>query len=129
MAFWTVSHCTTDNYREKYVKKLQEYIQVDIFGHCMGQECPKGHKDTCFNLAEEYWFYISFENSNCYDYITEKLWRTVEMPVIPIVMGGGNYTRDAPENSVIDVNDFASVKDLADYLIYLTNNPVRTTKN
>ena len=39
-------------------------------------------------------------------------------------MGGGNYTRDAPENSVINVNDFPSVKGLADYLTYLTENPV-----
>ena len=39
-------------------------------------------------------------------------------------MGGGNYTRDAPENSVINVNDFPSVKALADYLTYLTENPV-----
>ena len=41
-------------------------------------------------------------------------------------MGGGNYTRDAPKNSVINVNDFPSVKALADYLTYLTENPVST---
>ena len=44
-------------------------------------------------------------------------------------MGGGNYTRDAPENSVINVNDFPSVKALADYLTYLTENPVSTYFN
>ena len=44
-------------------------------------------------------------------------------------MGGGNYTRDAPENSVINVNDFPSVKALADHLTYLTENPVSTYFN
>ena len=42
-------------------------------------------------------------------------------------MGGGNYTRDAPNNSVINVNDFPSVKALADHLTYLTENPVSTS--
>ena len=44
-------------------------------------------------------------------------------------MGGGNYTRDAPNNSVINVNDFPSVKALADHLTYLTENPVSTHFN
>ena len=31
MAFWAVSNCETVIYREKYVKKLQKYIEVDVF--------------------------------------------------------------------------------------------------
>ena len=31
-------------------------------------------------------------------------------------MGGGDYKRDAPPLSYIDVNDFSTVKKLADYL-------------
>ena len=46
------------------------------------------------------------------------------MPVVPIVMGGGNFSRDLPPKSYIDVNDFETVKALADYLKYLINNPV-----
>ena len=44
-------------------------------------------------------------------------------------MGGGNYSRDAPEYSVIDVKDFPSAKALADYMTYLTRNPVSDTDN
>ena len=28
---------------------------------------------------------------------TEKLWRTLQTQTVPVVMGGGNYLRDAPE--------------------------------
>ena len=31
MAFWAVSNCETVIYREKYVKKLQEYMEVNVF--------------------------------------------------------------------------------------------------
>ena len=83
-------------------------------------------KDSCFaNQGIHYWFYLAFENSNCPDYITEKLWRILDLPVVPIVMGGGNYRRDAPPHSVIDVNDFPHVKGLASYLNFLMENPVR----
>ena len=49
------------------------------------------------NIAKQYWFYLAFENSICNDYITEKLWRTLQTQTVPVVMGGGNYLRDAPE--------------------------------
>ena len=48
------------------------------------------------------------------------------MPIVPIVMGGGNYAIDAPPHSVINVNDFSSVENLASYLKYLMINPVCT---
>ena len=125
IAFWTVSHCKTDNFREKYVESLKQFIDVDVFGECSGVECPRKMKESCFaSLGPHYWFYLAFENSNCPDYITEKLWRILDTNIVPVVMGGGNYTRDAPEKSVINVNDFPSVKALADYLIYLTEHPV-----
>ena len=37
-------------------------------------------------------------------------------------MGGANYKKMAPPHSYIDVNDFKSIKDLADYLIRLSKN-------
>ena len=48
----------------------------------------------------------------------------LDLNIVPVVMGGGNYSRDAPENSVINVKDFPSAKALVDYLTYLTRNPV-----
>ena len=41
------------------------------------------------------------------------------MPLIPVVMGPSDYWKIAPPHSYIDVNDFANVEELANYLIYL----------
>ena len=53
-------------------------------------------------VAEKYKFYLSFENSFCTDYITEKLWKVLNYDIVPIVMGGGNYTKYAPAKSYIN---------------------------
>ena len=125
MVFWIVSHCTTVNYREKYVEALQNYVPVNVFGQCNKKPCPRGTFDDCHKVQSiSHKFYIAFENSNCQDYITEKLWKALNMPVVPVVMGGGNYLRDAPPHSFIDVKNFEDVQALAEYLIFLDENDV-----
>ena len=47
----------------------------------------------CPETSQQYYFYLAFENSICPDYISEKFWRNLNQPVIPVVMGGGNYFR------------------------------------
>ena len=47
---------------------------------------------------------------------------TGEENVVPIVLGGANYTKLAIPGSYINVLDFKTVKDLADYLHYLDRN-------
>ena len=70
-------------------------------------------------LNRKYKFYLSFENSVCTDYITEKTFKILKLDSVVPVYGGGNYSRVTPPKSVINVKDFASPKDLADYLRYL----------
>ena len=123
MAFWLVSHCDTVVNREGYVGKLQEYIPVDIYGRCGIEECSR-HADDCFaEMSERHLFYIAFENSICDEYLTEKFYRTLNYPVIPIVMGGADYNKLAPPHSFIDINDFESVEALSKYLTRLSRNP------
>ncbi len=97
------------------------FIDIDVFGKCGPLEC-RDSMDCFFDLSANYKFYIAFENSLCNEYITEKFWRSARLPIVPIVMGGSDYSKIAPPKSYIDVNDFESVKDLSIYLQYLDAN-------
>ena len=124
---WGVSHCGT--LRDKFVEKLMKYIKVDIFGACANkfhqhESCPRGSQD-CNKKLQSYKFYLSFENSFCIDYITEKYWENpLSNNIVPVVMGGASYEDEklAIPGSFINVLDFESVEALAKYLIYLNAN-------
>jgi len=69
-----------------------------------------------------YKFYLAFENSLCPDYVTEKFYRALDKEVVPIVYGGADYSDYAPSHSYINIADFKSPKELADYLQLLDKN-------
>lgn len=73
-------------------------------------------------LETKYKFYLSFENSFCDDYVTEKFFKVLNYDMIPIVLGGGNYSKMAPAKSYIDGRDFQSIAHLAEYIKYLNGN-------
>jgi hypothetical protein len=79
--------------------------------------------DFCFKkVAREYKFYLSAESMYCDEYITEKMYRPLSSFIVPIAIGGANYSAILPKHSIIDVRDFNSPKDLAKYLQYLDKN-------
>ncbi|KAH9488103.1 hypothetical protein Btru_065380 [Bulinus truncatus] len=119
MAAWLVSNCDTSSKRHLYVKELQKHIDVDIFGRCGQNVACDDHK-----CLTPYKFYISFENSFCDDYITEKLFKMYapDTHIIPIVRGGGRYRECLPTDTFINTADFRSVKDLAMFLQHLSSN-------
>ncbi|XP_057381512.1 glycoprotein 3-alpha-L-fucosyltransferase A-like [Daphnia carinata] len=123
---WFVSNCGAKNNRLEYAHNLQKHIEVDIYGSCGTKNCPRHSGDHCLDiLSKEYKFYLAFENSNCRDYITEKFYvNGLGSKVLPIVMGAprADYEKHAPEHSFIHVDDFASPKELADYLHQLDSN-------
>ena len=83
-------------------------------------------EDGCFKkLASQYKFYLSFENSICDEYVTEKLTRAFASNVVPIVFGGANYSQITPPNSVINVDNFETIESLANYLTELDHNEVK----
>ena len=123
-AAWLVSNCYAIE-RLQYVEELQEYIDVSIYGHCGDRRsCPrKRGSPLCKTLLKRHKFYLAFENGNCPEYITEKYWENaIDNNIVPVVMGGADYKSLAIPNSYIDVQDFASPKNLAEYLLYLDGN-------
>ena len=64
-------------------------MSVDVFGRC-GKPCPdkddNGIKGGCKQIiSKKYKFYLSYENSFCKDYHSEKLFDILEYNIIPVV--------------------------------------------
>ncbi|KAG0210189.1 Alpha3-fucosyltransferase [Mortierella sp. NVP41] len=118
---WVVSDCNSFNGRRFYVYQLLKYVDIDIYGKCMtNREWPKnaeGVEMSATEIVAQYKFYLALENSNCDDYVTEKLERAYATGVIPIVDGPLDYSRfDATGSALIKFNDFSSPKTLGRYI-------------
>ncbi|GFO50580.1 glycoprotein 3-alpha-l-fucosyltransferase a [Plakobranchus ocellatus] len=123
---WTATYRHDSTIVAPYEKFVPYNSSVDIYGNCGKLRCPRSKANQCFDLLDkDYKFYLSFENSNCRDYITEKFFvNGLKHNVIPIVMGAApeDYARAAPPHSFIHVDDFESPKHLAEYLNTLDKN-------
>ena len=119
---WPVSNCNTASKRELYVRQLKQHVEIDIYGSCGTLVCPKSRREECSRqFSRDYKFYLAFENSVCTDYVSEKLFTPMQHEIIPIVLGGADYSF-FPKHSYINVDDFPSPKRLAAYLDYLSTN-------
>jgi len=129
-ALWIVSNCGILNGAKTRYKISEELIasglgsKLDRRGGCF-PEHPVSRK-TQNDLIEKYKFYLAFENSyHCRDYITEKLFRNGFLSnTLPVVWGAkkSDYEAVIPPKSCIFVDDFKTIKDLTDYLLYLDKN-------
>ncbi|KAL1420195.1 hypothetical protein MTO96_024538 [Rhipicephalus appendiculatus] len=116
-AAWAVSKCKTSGKREHYIEELQKYLYIDVYGKCGEYKCAQDLAFNCNKMfAKKYFFYLSFENSICKDYVTEKLYTNLLYDIIPVVYGGANYSQVAPPGSYIDALSFESPMHLARYL-------------
>jgi alpha-1,3-fucosyltransferase 10 len=119
------SACNSPSDRDTYVQELMKYINVDSLGKCLNnKELPEEYKDSLtfsnksfYKIIGKYKFTLAFENAICDDYITEKLWRPLEIGSVPIYRGSPSVLDWMPNNhSVIVVDDFSNPKDLAEYI-------------
>lgn len=124
-----ISHCT--KYRMNWIKKLKQFINVDLYGACknvINPELPHCYRGTdhCNKLMQRYKFYLAIENFYCEDYVTEKYYKNgLVNHIVPIVLNGGNFSNTYQvflPNSYINIEDFKDVKDLGSYLNYLDKN-------
>lgn len=117
---WVISNWNTSHRRVAFFKQLQRYLHVDVYGHV-----GRPFAGSVVELIREYQFYLALENSQHTDYITEKLWNPIEAGAIPVVLGPTreNYERFLPPEAFIHVDDFASARELAQYLLMLRRKP------
>ncbi|RCN35957.1 hypothetical protein ANCCAN_18165 [Ancylostoma caninum] len=124
-----VSHCDTHSSRETRIRQLSEVTNITVVGTCNWfyptankVKCPKG--DPCEDdLIAEHRFYISFENSECKGYITEKFFKRMSQMLVPIVLKRIIYSdEDIPPDSFVALDDFNSYTLLAKHLDMLLHN-------
>jgi glycoprotein 3-alpha-L-fucosyltransferase len=139
---WFVSNCQS-KYRIQIALDISKYYPVYIYGKCdplegMSQserkskypylsvnsggngECGAG--SVCeMQKLNTFKYYLAFENKNCTDYLTEKVWRSLNKHIIPIVCQpeANSYKRLAiPSKSFIHLEKFKfNIQRLTNYLI------------
>jgi hypothetical protein len=141
---WFLSNCNSLK-RIEIALNISKYYPVHIYGHCdplskpnyqankhlykhlrvfnkPSDECPFGSECENEKLAS-YKYYFAFENKNCTDYITEKLWRSLNKTIIPIVFRPDldSFKRfSIPLKSLIHLQDFNfDTELLVNYLLKL----------
>lgn len=105
---WLASNCdTTTNGRTAFVAELMRFVHVDSFGKCLHTtDLPPGmaaQRSSGFKfwqdkvrLLQNYTFTLVLENSNVYDYVTEKLFQALLAGSIPVYLGAPNVQHFLP---------------------------------
>jgi Glycosyltransferase family 10 (fucosyltransferase) C-term len=117
-ASFIARNCGSKNDRESVVRDLTELIRVDSLSACLHNADPPDGM-SMYNKKEvqkKYLFHLAFENTCEDDYITEKLWGTLESGSIPVYYGAPNVKDHAPPNSIISWHDFQNTSMLGSYL-------------
>ncbi|CAF2851102.1 unnamed protein product [Rotaria sp. Silwood2] len=122
---WIISNCNAHNGRQDFVQQLMQEMKVDSYGSCLHNRHGYGARMADnIDAYKKYKFVIAIENSNCVDYVTEKLVKAVASGSIPIVAGFNgrpDYRRYMPEHSFINILNYSSIKDLANDLKRIGN--------
>lgn len=103
-AAWVSAICKQQNnsiFVKNLVDELSKYgHQVHHYGHCGQLSCPRNPNErlhlltNCYEKIEsDYYFYLAFENYFAEDYVTEKVLHGLQHFLVPIVLGGADYTR------------------------------------
>ncbi|XP_073681288.1 alpha-(1,3)-fucosyltransferase 7 [Garra rufa] len=124
-ACWVVSNYQKWHKRSAVFQELNKNLKVQLYGLMANKPLPK---EALLPTISRCYFYLAFENIQSPHYITEKLWRNAfQAGTVPVVLGPPrrDYEAVAPPNSFIHVDDFKSVKALAEYLRGLIEDPVR----
>jgi len=118
-ASFIANNCGSMNDRESLVTGIQESgFRVDSLSGCLhNAEPPNGlGMENKNELMRQYLFHLAFENQNEDDYITEKLWGSLQAGTVPVYFGAPNIREHAPAGSIVIAADFGTPKALGEYL-------------
>jgi len=131
------SHCDTINGRYDVIARIKELgIRIIAPGRCLNENPEEfikndlsdrtlfmGQQQKFWDLCRGVLFYSAIENSNCHEYITEKLANAIYCDAIPLVyspMVDGkrypDYTDRMPEGTYLNIADFERLEELVQHM-------------
>ena len=111
---------------DSVVNILKRYISVDVYWLCAEHVCKPKRSHRCFDLLmKDYYFYLSYSNYFCVNYVIEKVHAAMmQADITHVVFGGANYTRLLPQRTFADVSTLSSIQDLSVHLEKVTSDRV-----
>ena len=76
-------------------------------------------------FLENYRFNLAFENYSAPGYTTEKLFHAFEAGCVPLYLGNPDVAEDFNPQAIVNLADFASMDEMADFVIELDKDPER----
>jgi hypothetical protein len=119
--------------RNTIYQEMFKMLKIDSMGACYHNSDK--HLDSYWNSNGKqnklsnimpYKFVVTFENSNCYDYVTEKMFDALEVGAIPIYLGARNIKEFLPSKVhkvIIDWNDFDNITEAVNYIKKVQQDP------
>ena len=116
------SNCGAKNGRNSIVQKVMQIgdIKVDSYGRCLNNMKSEKAKNEIFS---KYKFCIAMENSNEVDYVSEKLWQSLQAGCIPVYFGAPNIADFLPvpvSQIILNYADFGSPQALSDEMVRIS---------
>lgn len=121
-----ISSQFNNSHRQEYLQSLMQHLQIDSYGKLFNNKQLEEDtgRDSKLALYKQYKFVIAFENACATDYVTEKFFDPLISGAVPVYLGAPNIDDFKPgEHCFINVNDYPSPKELADYITKCCNDP------
>ena len=124
-ATFVARNCNPMNNRNEYVKAIDKVIGVFAPSTCFhNMEWPqcKGRVCTKVEAIRDYKIHLAFENGDSPGFITDKIYQAMQAGVLPVWMGTVDVAGVVPNGSYVDVAEFNTPHDVANYLKMLLQN-------
>ena len=118
-ATFVARNCNPMNNRMAYVRAIDKLIGVVAMSSCYhNTPWPKcsGRECTKVEAIRDYKIHLAFENGDSPNFVTNKIYQAFEAGVLPVWMGTRDIADAVPKGSYIDVANFASPNEVAQYL-------------
>ena len=124
-ATFMTRNCNPMNNRNDYVKAIDAKIGVVAPSFCLNNvEWPNCNGRPCSKVEalRQYKIHLAFENGDSPGYISEEIYHAFEAGVLPVWLGTRDIAEAVPKGSYIDVAEFNTPDDVANYLKLVLEN-------